>query len=129
MKKIFVIILSVFIALSLFSCKNAVSGEPSNKPQSTGSVRNNDGLPSYTIYYDIGDDAYAEIENDKQVVVYNGEVVLYEPARYGYTFLEWIDKETNEPFVLQTYSLARDVYLVAKWGIDLDSNRWFTPDI
>lgn len=116
-------------------------GEP-NEPQDTEIVEDTpnedgespkepqeDGVLSYTIYYDIGGDAYAKIENDEQTVAYNGEIIYYKPTCYGYRFLEWIDKETNETFTLKTFSLERNVCLVAKWEIDLNSDRWFTPDI
>ena len=46
----------------------------------------------------------------------------------GYTFVGWLIKGTNEPFESQTYKVAGDTYLVAKWETDVYSDRWFTPD-
>ena len=84
---------------------------------------------AYTIYYDIGDDPYAQIENETQVVLFDSDISLLVPTRFGYTFIGWLLKNTNEAFSAEKYEVAGDSYLVAEWEIDIDSDRWFTPDL
>lgn len=82
----------------------------------------------YTVYYEIGDDSHAAIESKTQSVVYDGAFSPLIPTRFGYTFEGWVIKDTDEPFEPKTYTVAGDTYLVAKWALDIDSDRWFTPD-
>ena len=82
----------------------------------------------YTVYYDIGKDSYASIESKTQSVTFNEKVSLLTPTRFGYKFVGWVYKEGGEAFVLEKYTVAEDTYLVAKWLVDSESDRWFTPD-
>lgn len=61
--------------------------------------------------------------------MYDGALILYTPTRYGYVFSGWLVKDSDTPFAPLTYTEAGDTYLVAKWTIDPDSDRWFTPDL
>ena len=83
----------------------------------------------YTVYYDIGEDLYAKIESKTQTVTYGEELVLLLPTRFGYTFDGWVFADTNEPFSLEKYTVAGDAHLIAKWSLDKESDRWFTPDL
>lgn len=83
---------------------------------------------TYTIYYEVGDDSYASITSDTQSVVYDSTYSPLIPTRFGYTFAGWVVKDTDEVFDPETYTEAGDTYLMAKWTIDIDSDRWFTPD-
>ncbi len=83
---------------------------------------------TYTVHYDIGSDSYAQIQASTQSVVFDSAFTPLIPTRFGYTFVGWLIKGTNEPFESQTYKVAGDTYLVAKWETDVYSDRWFTPD-
>ena len=84
---------------------------------------------TYTVYFDIGDDPSASIESLSQTVTYDGALSLYTPTRYGYVFSGWLVKDASTPFAPLTYTVVGDTYLVAKWTVDPDSDRWFTPDL
>ena len=84
---------------------------------------------TYTVHYDIGDDPNAQIQASTQSVVFGGEFTPLLPTRSGYTFVCWLIRGTNEPFESQTYTVAGDTHLVAKWKADFDSDPWFTPDL
>lgn len=83
----------------------------------------------YTIYYDIGDDSLAQIESETQTVVFDGDFSPLIPTRFGYTFTGWVVVDTSEAFAPEKYTVAGDTYLVAKWTVDVESDRWFTPDL
>lgn len=82
----------------------------------------------YTLYFDIGSDSYAQIASATQAVTFDSALVLPVPTRYGYTFVGWLKKGTNEPFAPEKYTVVGNTELVAKWAVDHDSDRWFTPD-
>ena len=84
---------------------------------------------TYTIYYDIGDDTFAQIDSKTQAVTFDQEVSLLQPTRFGYKFGGWFTVNVNEPFAPEKYTVAGDTYLVAKWLLDSESDRWFTPDV
>lgn len=81
----------------------------------------------YTIYYEIGGDG-AEISANTQTVTYNEAFTLLTPTRNGYTFIEWRKTGTEERFESGVYTLETDVYLTAVWDVDIESDRWYTPD-
>ncbi len=83
----------------------------------------------YTIHYDIGDDSYAWIESETQSVAFDEEISLFQPTRFGYKFAGWVEVASNQPFTLEKYTTTGDTYLVAKWSVDAESDRWFTPDL
>lgn len=83
---------------------------------------------TYIVYYDIGDDPLAQIESEAQSVVFDSEFSPLIPTRFGYTFAGWVIKDTDEAFAPEKYTVAGDTYLLAKWTVDFESDRWFTPD-
>ena len=132
MKKIVAIIFLIILGVLCASCSgNAEDGGLSGVlPEGeSGSLSEEEITRYYTIYYELGGDSYAEIESKTQMVTFGAEIHLHEPTCYGYEFLGWMEKDSNEPFTLTTYIIERDSYLVASWGVDPDSDRWFTPDI
>ena len=69
---------------------------------------------TYNLNFGINDE-----QNPSYYNVLDSELTLFDPSRYGYSFLGWYDEEDNKIESINPESCLRDITLSAKWSADL----------